>query len=543
MQSRGDMRTPTSKAALFLTALTTVLIGWSSDALAGRYIIHLHGRSSGGWSPETVNVGTIPGGGWQNVTLCYNGSARLNSAETNAIVKNEIRNKCSSANMCVLHCYSAGCARMLKAVSDLRAEGADLGGLQWAVASGSAAGGTGLAELSTTGLTGFLAKLLGVQEPIDHDITPGAARNTWGYIQHDMPKLTYHIAGRKDTCVNLLVARLCGNAHIGGGMGDGLVPLASAGGFSSAAAVTEGCPGGDPAAGKYTNRRYAKDWDTDEAGVAGICDGLDRDHAGIVGWGTRVVAGMLAATSWTDQARIWSDYNLLSNECSGSQCDERFVNGWRDFAMTRDGVWISTSTAARGSDTAEHVTSAADSCFGHCGRQTPSGKWCDAWCENGGSNCGADYAAAGCGNFNTANVPIYRGRKTGSHVFTFRREELAGASLDGESSFSVRFYLYPLEHRDSKSLWECKDGAGVRQYRLGILDLNPCPSGTTGEALGHVGTTRWKPTDVDLYLLVKGTDSIATTSTTEYQSLYNSGWTLQSYGYVSPATLTEWCPQ
>src|SRR5262245_29651135 len=107
------------KALLTLVALLTM----GGVARAGNYIIYLQGRGWGGWDGETVSSG------WTNVTLAFNGNARLDGAETNTTVRNALNTYCKNGNSCVVHCYSAGCLRMLKATYDLGGANA-LTGLQ-----------------------------------------------------------------------------------------------------------------------------------------------------------------------------------------------------------------------------------------------------------------------------------------------------------------------------------------------------------------------------------------------------------------------------
>ena len=125
-----------------------LLLGFTAPAHAGNYVLFLQGRGWASWNGETVSAS-----GWTSVTLAFNGNAVINGPETNTAVKNAMASYCSSGNSCIIHCYSAGCMRMLKAVYDLHAVGNTLPGLLYAEGSGSASGGTKLAEVSTQGLT------------------------------------------------------------------------------------------------------------------------------------------------------------------------------------------------------------------------------------------------------------------------------------------------------------------------------------------------------------------------------------------------------
>src|SRR6185369_16912049 len=100
---------------LTLVAALVVLAGFATPAFAGNYVVFLQGRGWASWNGETVSAS-----GWTSVTLALNGN------ETNVTVKNAIATYCSGGNNCIIHCYSAGCNRMLKATYDLRAGGNSL---------------------------------------------------------------------------------------------------------------------------------------------------------------------------------------------------------------------------------------------------------------------------------------------------------------------------------------------------------------------------------------------------------------------------------
>jgi hypothetical protein len=353
-------------------ALTLVSIG-APDAAAGNFIVHVQGRGWSGWNDEVPFVS-----GWQTITLPFNGNAKLNGPETNTTVRNALTSYCTNGNNCVVHCYSAGCLRVLKAVSDLRAGGNGLGGLLWVEGSASAAGGTKLASVSTSGFTSLLAKLIGQQEKIDFDMTPSAARGTWGYVQDDLGVMLYHVAGRKDVCKKLLFWKICGNKYVDAGVGDGVVGLDSASGASSAGYVYDGC-----SAPKYPYRAY----DTYD-GVA--CGGDDRDHFGMPGRATKLI-GTLFAASYLDAGRSWGD--LVTNaECAGGECDAAFESAGQDFSKTPALQPVAGDVSAWASNTTG--TTGAGSCAGKCGGYAGS-CWCDAACGAYGDCCG-DYGAANC---------------------------------------------------------------------------------------------------------------------------------------------------
>ncbi len=226
----------------------------SSEAVAGQYILYLHGRSSQGWGRPTAAVS-----GWTNVTLSYDGNARLANASVSGVIRQTVRTYCSADNACVIACHSAGCLRTLYAVEQLRAEKVPLN-LLFVEAAASAAGGTRLAELSTN--------LFGDQ-PIDEDIRRDSARATtgWGYIQGTMPpSVMYHLAGRKDSCVWFV----CGNWALPPGSCDGLVCMDSAGGAARAGEFSDGCAL-ERSGQLYPGRRY------DSAQVA--CNGANKNHS------------------------------------------------------------------------------------------------------------------------------------------------------------------------------------------------------------------------------------------------------------------------
>jgi hypothetical protein len=359
-------------AALAAAAVVTAGVTVTKDADAALYILNLHGRSMKAWTHDgTDSYGNKQ---WKNfayvgtnVFLGYNGSASLADASTDSFVRDRVITYCSSGNTCVIHCYSAGCLRMVKAVSDARAMGYTLPGLAWAEASGSAAGGSELAEMATSGLTGFLAKLFGAQEKIDKDITPGGARNTWGYTQGNMGAWVYHTAGYKNTCKKLLFFKICGNKYLKGGRGDGLVAFHSSFGYNQALDYSRG-----DNSGHYPWRT----WDD-----SFYPTGVDRDHAGVVGAGAKAISDYWYA-SWNDPNRLWGDATAQT-ECTGSQCDDRFESVGQNFGL-HPNLAVATDDARANQSITTGVTGGS-SCAGRCGTVDPS-------------TC-SDYASA-CGGYN-----------------------------------------------------------------------------------------------------------------------------------------------
>jgi hypothetical protein len=359
--------------SLFILLFIVLTAG---PALAGNFVVHVQGRGWNNWNGETASLS-----GWTNVTLPFNGNSKLNGNETNVIVRDAIANHCTNGNTCIVHCYSAGCLRVLKAVSDLRASGNTLPGLLWVEASASAAGGTKLASIATKGFTGFLAKLLGQQEKIDYDLTPSAARNTWGYVQDDMGVTMYHLAGNQNICKKILFWKICGNKYVDAGVGDGVVGLDSASGASAAGHTYDGC-----AAAKYPYRTY-------EYADGASCSGEARDHFGMPGRSAKLL-GAIFASPYLDLNRSWGDV-ATNPDCDdgAGACDNAFESAGQDFSKTPAGAPVSGDVSAYASNTT-YNTSATTSCSGKCGGYAGA-CWCDAACTSFGDCCG-DYYAANC---------------------------------------------------------------------------------------------------------------------------------------------------
>ncbi len=362
---------------LTLVASLVALIGLTAPAFAGNYVLYLQGRGWGSWNGEMLSAG-----GWTNVTLGFNGNAAINGPETNTTVRNAIATYCGGGNSCIIHCYSAGCLRMLKAVYDLRAGGNSLPGLLYAEGSGSAAGGTKLAELSTQGLTSFIAKLLGQQEKVDWDMTTGAARNTWGYVQNSFGANFWQFGGYLDMCKSLLFFKICGNKYVTGGNGmtaDGVVGMDSYSGMSTAGYVTNGCN-----AAKYSYRIYDSGPYTDQYGNnLTPCTGAARDHFGEPGLGTGILGADLTGTGY-DAKRNWSD-STSQAACSGTGCDAQFSSTAQNYSKTPALSPVATSVAATSSNTTSVDTSTA-TCWGHCGGSS-NGCYCDSACSYYGDCC------------------------------------------------------------------------------------------------------------------------------------------------------------
>jgi hypothetical protein len=174
--------------ATLLGAVLVLALAPTADA--GNYILHFHGRSQSAWKTDSLGarmvVADTSGTTWIDKTFTYDGSSRLASTATDSTTNTQsvnyaLRTYCGTGtgNNCIVHCYSMGCLRTSKAIDDIRngvgGSANSLSGLLYIEGSGSAIGGTDLAEISTGFFTGWLAKLLGEQEAADKDLTRSAA--------------------------------------------------------------------------------------------------------------------------------------------------------------------------------------------------------------------------------------------------------------------------------------------------------------------------------------------------------------------------------
>jgi hypothetical protein len=344
-------------------------------AHAGYYNVYVHGRSWGNWSAETVNAA-----GWTNVTLAFDGNARLNGNETNVTVRNAIYAYCSNGNLCHVVCYSAGCLRTLKAIDDLRAMGYTLPGLLWSEGAASAAGGTKLASIATKGFTGFLAKLFGQQEKIDFDLTTSAARSTWGYVQDAFPPTAlYHMGGNANICKKILFFKICGNKYVDAGVADGLVGLDSSSGSSTNGYIYDGCN-----VAKYPGRYW-------EPGRP--CGGEPKDHFGMPGATMSVIGPQIGGTG-ANYGFSWGDLtgDPDCNDANG-ECDNAFSVTQADYSKTPALQYVAPDVSAKASNTTFNTGGAT--CSGKCGGYSGAGCWCDSYCVSYGDCCG-DYYAAQC---------------------------------------------------------------------------------------------------------------------------------------------------
>jgi hypothetical protein len=389
-----------------LRALTVLTVGFITLAAlpqradAANYILYVQGRGWNGWDGEVVSAA-----GWTNVTLAFDGNSRLDGPATNTTVRNAIQTYCSSPNVCIIHVYSAGALRTLKAVKDLRTLGYSLAGLSYVESAGGASGGTKVAELSTSGGTKILAKLIGQQEKIDFDLTPGAARNTWSSVQGSIsPKVMYQVAAKNDVCKGLWVFKLCGNKYVNSGyaagtsVADGVVAMDSAGGYSTQGAYSTGWLSGSATYGKYAGRRY------EDPGyyVGGIdqtpATGTPKDHFGVPGTVTAIIGTDVTGTGY-DRKQQWSDSVSAVSNCSGTNCDDGFASTCQNWSKLTSCTAIATGVTASSSNTTAASTYGA-TCRGKCGLYTVPGATCrcDSGCVSAGTCCSDYSGAANCPN-------------------------------------------------------------------------------------------------------------------------------------------------
>jgi hypothetical protein len=376
--------------ATFLV-LSTVAVGTAS---AANYIMYIQGRGWTNWSSaEKVNRS---GTSWLEETIAFNGGSSIRGPETTT-VRTRLEQRCAvgTGNTCVVVCYSAGCLRLLKAIHDSSTTSFNIIRVS---AAASAAGGTKGAEALTTGSLKTVAKLFGQQEAVDWDLTPAAARGTYGNVQNDMNKTTgtmYHYAGYKDTCKSFLFVKMCGNkytnAGLSGAKGDGMVSFDSAGGASAQGAFNNLCNTGGAGTKRITSR-FAKR----APGVSGAaCDGENRDHAGMVGFTIKQTELALPSTPTGDQNLTWTDTTSQTVCSDTTNCSQAFTNQSADQSVLRTSSGGSVTVAGNTDATSSPSTAdtgASNSCTARCGLYQPGRTCqCDAACVSGGDCC-ADYA-------------------------------------------------------------------------------------------------------------------------------------------------------
>lgn len=363
------------------------------------YAAHMQGRGWKGWD----SMQNIAANNCTNVFFNYDGNSSLTDSTTTSEINNWLINTCNTtSNSCVMLCYSAGCLRMQKAVSDLHAAGYPLSGILWAEATAGAAGGTGLAELATSGGTKIIAKLIGQQEKIDFSLTPSAAR---AQAQSNFGKNIYHLAGNQDICKGFWIFKMCGNKYVNsaGGGADGVVPFHSAYGCSTAGAYSNA-----NACTKYTYHLV-------DTTTGTSIYGEPFDHFGMPNVGCKVVKAFLDSTQTTAVAASWSD-QTTNGLCSTNDysCDDRFYQTAQNFSKKPNLTVIATSVAAKASNTTLYTDSRSIagpaaygdqsgtwrySCGGKCGGNNTYGGLqrcrCDAGCVAAGTCC-SDYSVSVC---------------------------------------------------------------------------------------------------------------------------------------------------
>lgn len=385
-------------------------------ASAWNYVIHVQGRSQQTWKHDSTGqrmvLASLPSG-WSNVTLTMNGNARITSTETDGSgvnsVNGAIRTYCGTGtgHSCIIHCYSAGCLRVNKAIDNIRngvGGGANtLSGLLYIEASAGAHGGTDLAELSTSGFTGFLAKLLGQQEAVDKDLTRSAARTTYSYVHDQTGVNMWHLAGHYDVCKKLFLGfKICGSSRIAG-TDDGVVPWASSGGYNSSSARTSMCSVSstdERDTSKHVSSKYY--WhrtDTYYETCAGnsVADGASWDHFGMPDAAEAAIeadvggSGLYAHWQWSDAT--------TQTACSYADCDRGFANSNNNDFGTRYADGYATGATGVDSVTSQTYgqTGSTTSCAGRCGT-APGGSYCA--CTSAASvKCG-DYYTVNCDDVN-----------------------------------------------------------------------------------------------------------------------------------------------
>ncbi|MBA3460501.1 MAG: hypothetical protein H0T46_11100 [Deltaproteobacteria bacterium] len=386
--------------SLFAAVVAVVVMSQTAPAEAANYVFHMQGRGWKGWD----NMQSVSATGWTNMYFNYDGSSALTNSTTTSEINNAFINNCNTtANSCVVLCYSAGCLRLVKAVQDLRAQGYGLSSLLWAEATGSAAGGTGTAELATSGGTKILAKLLGQQEKIDFSLTPSAAR---AQARSNFGKTLYHVSGKNDVCKGFWVFKICGNNYVGyNKKGDGVVPWHSSFGCASAG------DGTDCNCAKYSYFSF-------ETRVSGaLCTGQDFDHFGMANSGCQITKAVLTGSGSAVLAS-WSDAssNSLCTTTNDS-CDDQFATTAQNYSKKTDLTSVATSVATSSSNTTLYTDSRLIagparygddtasgsgwrySCGGKCGGSNKTNGvtrcYCDASCVSAGDCC-SDYSTNVC---------------------------------------------------------------------------------------------------------------------------------------------------
>lgn len=385
-------------------------------ASAANYILHFQGRSQGSWKSDPsgarMTLAATSGTTWINKTFTFNGSARLTSTETDSTtntnsVNYAIRTYCGTGtgNNCIIHAYSTGCARVDKAIDNIRngvgGTANTLSGLLYMEGSGCADGGTDLAEISSSGFTGFIAKLLGAQEAVDKDLTRSSMRTTYSYI-HDQIGVNYwRVDGSGDVCKKLLgFIKICGGSYIAG-TDDGVVPWASSGGYSAQTSRTSLCSVSSAdeqdtsknVTSKYPNHRT----DTHYISCSGtsLADGVTWDHFGVPDMAEAILEADIQNGSAFYAHWGWSDAAVGDTACSGANCDAAFANTYnKDFGLNyADGYATGATGTTAYTSSSSGATGSTTSCAARCGTN-PGGSYCSCAAASA-TKCG-DYVAQHC---------------------------------------------------------------------------------------------------------------------------------------------------
>jgi hypothetical protein len=402
-------------------AFCSVLVAAAPAAEATNYIVHVQGARQAGWKSDPngarMVLANTTGTTWINKTLLFNGSARLTSTETDSTsntnsVNYALRTYCGTGtgNTCIVHCYSAGCLRTSKAIDNIRngvgGTANSLSGLLYIESAAGCHGGTDLAEISTGFWTGWLAKLIGQQEPIDKDLTRNASRVTYSYVHDQIGVNMWHVAGFNDVCKKLLFGiKICGGSKIAG-TDDGVVPWASSGGYSSSTARTSLCSVSSAdekdtsknVSGKYPNHRT----DTYYISCSGtsLADGASWDHFGIPDMAEAIIEADIRNGSALYAHWAWSDATTQT-ACStaNASCDYAYANTNNHDFGTRyaDGVATGASSVDSVSSQSWGQTGSTTSCAARCG-SAPGGSYCSCTTSSTG-RCG-DYFTVNCDDVN-----------------------------------------------------------------------------------------------------------------------------------------------
>jgi hypothetical protein len=210
----------------------------TSDCGSTNRIVYIHGRDFNTWPVEGF-ITNNPA--WTHVRLDYNGSGRLHDSYTRNLIRDALINNCGThtPNQCIIITASAGAPRTLLAMHDVAALGYSLR-VPWQGHYASAEGGTEIADKWTRGWRRFVSRLLGKRRNGDDDLRVGRLRNDYWYIHYTPYQPVYMQAGDRNQSLfewdpgwSPLSFKISGNGYMPCGMGDGMVPVHSAGGYAN----------------------------------------------------------------------------------------------------------------------------------------------------------------------------------------------------------------------------------------------------------------------------------------------------------------------